>query len=209
MSASPTVSARTVKSAEGTRSLIIAAARQLLEDEGYANLSLRNVADAAGVAVGNLTYYFPGKQALVRAVIEALVEEFGAGMTGRFHDLSKSPAENFQIVIDWLITESAARRTNRVFRELWVMALHDEFVADALDDFYDELMARAVALLRHAQPLLTERSAREIVHLATMITEGSSVLYGTRPDRAADLRSVTRLAAELLGAAVRERAAGG
>src|ERR1700722_9761476 len=98
MKRSPTVSARrpapaaTARSqrgptravpAEGTRSVIVSAAQRVLEDEGYADLSLRHVADAAGVAVGNLTYYFPNKQALVRAVIEALVEEFSAGMMQR------------------------------------------------------------------------------------------------------------------------------
>jgi AcrR family transcriptional regulator len=214
VSAQPTATARSQRGptravpAEGTRSVIVSAAQRVLEDEGYADLSLRHVADAAGVAVGNLTYYCRNKQALVRAVIEALVEEFSAGMMQRFENLSRSPAENFQVVIDWLITESAARKTNRVMRELWVMALHDPFVAGAVDDFYDELMARAVSLLRRGQPGLTEQSAREIVHLATMITEGSSVLYGTRPNRAVDLRAVTRIAADLLGGAVRERTGG-
>ena len=195
-------------SAEGTRSAILSAAQQILEDEGYAKLSLRNVAEAAGIAVGNLTYHFPNKQELIRAVIAALVVEFGAGMAGRFDDISKSAAEKFELVIDWLNTESAARKTSRIFRELWVMALHDAFVAGALDDFYDELMGHAVAMLCLAQPGLTQASASEIVHLATMITEGSSVLYGTRPDRAADLRAVTRLAADLLGGAVRMKANG-
>ena len=76
----------------------------------------------------------------------------------------------------------------------------------AVDDFYDELMARGVSLLRRGQPGLTEQSAREIVHLSTMITEGASVLYGTRPGRAVDLGAVTGIAADLLGRLVREKA---
>ena len=53
---------------------------------------------------------------------------FHSPVAQRFEDLSRSPAESFQVVIDWLITESAARRTNRVMRDADVKTRDADFL---------------------------------------------------------------------------------
>lgn len=54
---------------------ILAAARQLLLEEGSGALGMRNVAAACGVAVGSIYNYFPSKSALVSATIESIWAE--------------------------------------------------------------------------------------------------------------------------------------
>jgi AcrR family transcriptional regulator len=54
-----------------TRSSILAAARACLLADGYANLSTRRVADAAGVPLSQIHYHFGSKQQLILAVLEA------------------------------------------------------------------------------------------------------------------------------------------
>lgn len=54
-----------------TRSSILAAARATLLAEGYANLSTRRVAEAAGVPLSQIHYHFGSKQQLILAVLEA------------------------------------------------------------------------------------------------------------------------------------------
>ena len=56
----------------GTREQILVAARATLLDAGYASLSTRRVADAAGVPLSQLHYHFGSKQNLV---VELLVDE--------------------------------------------------------------------------------------------------------------------------------------
>ena len=54
-----------------TRASILAAARERLLAEGYANLSTRAVAEVAGVPLSQIHYHFGSKQQLILAVLEA------------------------------------------------------------------------------------------------------------------------------------------
>jgi AcrR family transcriptional regulator len=54
-----------------TRSAILAAARACLLADGFANLSTRSVAEAAGVPLSQIHYHFGSKQQLVLAMLEA------------------------------------------------------------------------------------------------------------------------------------------
>ena len=54
-----------------TRETILSCARELFMERGYNNVSMRDVAEAAGIRVGNLTYHFPRKELLVEALFEA------------------------------------------------------------------------------------------------------------------------------------------
>jgi AcrR family transcriptional regulator len=48
-----------------TRQLILDTALRMFRDQGYARTSMRAIARAAGVAVGNAYYYFPSKEHLI------------------------------------------------------------------------------------------------------------------------------------------------
>jgi AcrR family transcriptional regulator len=54
---------------DDTRDRIVAAGRDELMRRGFAAASMRAIAAAAGVSVGNLYRYFPGKAALFEAVV--------------------------------------------------------------------------------------------------------------------------------------------
>jgi AcrR family transcriptional regulator len=61
------------------RDLIVKAAAESLLENGYAGTSVRSIASRAGVAIGNLQYYFPTKSELLieawRQLTERSVEE--------------------------------------------------------------------------------------------------------------------------------------
>jgi AcrR family transcriptional regulator len=59
-----------VATSDGTRANILQAAREALHDTGYAGLSTRRIADAAGVPLSQIHYHFGSKQGLVLAVLE-------------------------------------------------------------------------------------------------------------------------------------------
>lgn len=58
----------------GTREKIAAAARRLLEAEGARAVSMRKVAERAGVSAMGIYHYFPSREALLRAVTAAEFE---------------------------------------------------------------------------------------------------------------------------------------
>ena len=55
---------------EATRARILASALQVFRERGFANSTMREIASAAGVAVGAAYYYFDSKDALVMAFYE-------------------------------------------------------------------------------------------------------------------------------------------
>lgn len=59
-----------------TRQRLYETAIALITERGYEETTLRDVADAAGVSVGLLYRYFPGKRAVVLALYEELSTEY-------------------------------------------------------------------------------------------------------------------------------------
>jgi len=67
---------RPIGDREAKRKALLRAGIKVIADLGYAGASLRKVAKEAGHTTGAITYYFEDKQAMVRAVIEHMFDEF-------------------------------------------------------------------------------------------------------------------------------------
>ena len=64
------------------RDALLDAAEALLCEHGTQALTLAAVAARAGVSKGGLLYHFPTKEALIRGLVERLIEEFDALIDG-------------------------------------------------------------------------------------------------------------------------------
>jgi AcrR family transcriptional regulator len=185
-------------SGERTRVEILRAAKRVLATDGYARFTLRRVAGEAGLTVGNLAYHYPTKRNLVRALIMLLIDEYRMQVDARLRSApSRSPGA-FRSLVSWLMRDSVSAQTSRLFREFWTIALHDPVIANAIDRFYAEVQETASTHLRHNFPNLPRRSARDIVQLMGIISEGSNVLYGTARSPTAPLDRVVKLACSVL-----------
>jgi len=182
--------------ASDTRSEILRAARHVLATAGYARLSMRAVAREAHVAVGNVVYYFPSKRSLMHAVITALLPHYK--VHAREYLRNAGGKTGFAALLRWYMSDSVSPETSRVFRELWVMALHDPAIAKAMDGFYVELHRLAAARLRVAWPELSRERARDIAQLLGIISEGTNPIYATASRSSRSLARVAQLAGELL-----------
>jgi AcrR family transcriptional regulator len=63
------------RQAEATREHLVAVARQRFAEQGYAATSIEDIVQRAGVAKGALYHHFSGKDALFRAVYEAVLAD--------------------------------------------------------------------------------------------------------------------------------------
>ena len=83
---------RKAEQSEATRGALIAAARELFAERGYASVGTEEIVRAAGLTRGALYHHFDGKKDLFRAVYEEvereLVEVIAAGAVG-----AESPME--------------------------------------------------------------------------------------------------------------------
>jgi AcrR family transcriptional regulator len=68
------------RQAEATRELLVAIARERFTSQGYAATSIDDIVQRAGVAKGALYHHFSGKDALFRAVYEAVLGEVASAV---------------------------------------------------------------------------------------------------------------------------------
>jgi AcrR family transcriptional regulator len=69
------------RQAEATRELLVSIARERFTEQGYAATSIEDIVQRAGVAKGALYHHFSGKDALFRAVYEAVLAEVVSAVT--------------------------------------------------------------------------------------------------------------------------------
>ena len=75
-----TVKGLRARQADETRHLLISVARELFTDRGFAATSIEDIIQRAGVARGALYHHFSGKDALFRAVYDAVQVEAVSGV---------------------------------------------------------------------------------------------------------------------------------
>ena len=163
----------------GVLERILDSAETVLRKSGYVGFTTRRVAEEAGIAIGNLTYHFPTKPELVRELIHRLVTRY----LDRFDQELRASDQGLESLVEWLLTQAADEDASSIFRELWAMARHDEIVRAAVDDFYDTMMARVADTLQATHPDADPRGVADLVQMIAVISEGTTVLYGTRSER--------------------------
>jgi AcrR family transcriptional regulator len=66
--------------AKDTKERIMGAAVDLFNERGYAQVSLRDIAKAADIAIGGLTYHFARKEDLIACILSDLHADFSTGL---------------------------------------------------------------------------------------------------------------------------------
>jgi len=96
--------------AAGKRARLVAAACQMVHEQGVENTTLADIAQAAGVPLGNVYYYFKTKNDIVRAVVETHLDEANA-MLAAIEAGHATPGERLKAVFAGLSeqTELIAR----------------------------------------------------------------------------------------------------
>ncbi|MCW0183219.1 MAG: TetR/AcrR family transcriptional regulator [Zavarzinia sp.] len=71
---------------QATVEAVLTATAQLLAERGYAGLTTNHIAERAGVSIGSIYQYFPGKEAIVARVtgqtVDAILDDFSRGLLG-------------------------------------------------------------------------------------------------------------------------------
>lgn len=113
-----------------TRSGIIAAARERLLADGYANLSTRAVAEAASVPLSQIHYHFGSKRQLILAVLDAENER----LLERQREMFEAPEPlwvRWDLACDFLETDLASGYV-RILQEMIAVGWSDADVAQAV-----------------------------------------------------------------------------
>ena len=113
-----------------TRATILAAARDCLLAEGYANLSTRGVAEAAGVPLSQIHYHFGSKRQLILAVLDAENERLLERQRAMF-DAPEPLWVRWELACDFLDADVASGYV-RILQEMFAAGWSDPEVAAAV-----------------------------------------------------------------------------
>ncbi len=121
---------KAVKKVE-TSTTLLEAAKKVLRQNGYAALSTRDVAAAAGVPLSQIHYHFGSKQGLVLALFEYLNAQLLDRQNAMFGDASLKLSEQWDQACDYL-DEDIASGYVRVLQELIAASWSDAAVAQVV-----------------------------------------------------------------------------
>jgi AcrR family transcriptional regulator len=174
------------------------AAELVLIRDGYHAFSTRRVAAECGVSLGHLTYYFPAKDELLRAMISAVMARYGERMRIASAAAEARTREDLRALLDWLLCDTVTKETSGLFRELWVLAKHDAVAAREVLQFYESLIESFVQTAAQVYPSVEAQRLRQIGHLIGMLTEGGTVLFAGPGERSVDFEEVRPLAIQMV-----------
>lgn len=194
-----------------TRQKIIDAGRELLIEKGYADFRLRDVADRAGLAIGNLPYHFPTK----RDLIHAILDEASARHMETLRRAVASAATvlgQLNAVVDAGL-ELIEEAENSAWLSISVLAQHDTELADKIESS-DDVFSRAVAdQLVIIRPALSAQRARQIARFFAVTLNGFALEFhgalAKRPEQRARRRALSNELRSVMSMLVLERYVGG
>ncbi|MFL6605819.1 MAG: TetR/AcrR family transcriptional regulator [Steroidobacteraceae bacterium] len=169
----------TYRPGRATQQAIVEAAEAVLIEHGHARFTIQRVADKLGISPGNVNYYFSTKASLLETLILFTLMQYRRRVRSAGKNINSGTAEALGEVVRWLMADAVTPRTNRLFRELWAIALNDARLARALDQFYARSVSAHLRRLTDRSAVSAESERLEaIVFLLHAISEGTTVLFG-------------------------------
>lgn len=155
---------------------IIASAREVFTEDGHSGLSLRKVAENAGVAVGNLTYHFPSKRSLLNAMLEEARAEYAQVHLKLFEDPTMGPFDILLTIMENYVIDG--RKSHQFFLQMWGYAASDEDAKTMVRNFYHDQSRILYYLVRDCNPDLNHDQRRRAVAQMSGMEEGFKMYFG-------------------------------
>ena len=165
-----------------TRERIIAVARSILVDEGYDKFVVRQISARVGIRPGNLQYYFASKKELLQAVLEREMVRYHEAFTSVTNGKTRKKGIT-RALVNFLLDEIRLKATCNIWYTVWALAPHDGTIAALMDEWYQKYLAELRAVLRTAEPTMSERRAGHIAGILTATMDGltNQIGYGKVP----------------------------
>ena len=177
---------------------ILEAALDVLLDEGYQALTMRRIARACGITVGNVTYYYKTKDDLLRDLTAGVLEGYLTVFKNISEDESRSLEDRFVAVIRLLLEDITTKKTTHFFPELWALANHDPFIAERVNELY--VGARSVFnnLIPRLNPSLSAEECELVALFVSASIEGMTVFAGYNKPWQSQIREIEGIAVKSL-----------
>ncbi len=118
---------------------ILNAAFKCISARGYANVSLRDIADEAGVVLSQLNYYYKNKEGLFTEIVKTLAQQY---LNEVEDNLKRGKAERVGISCLIKYFQEMLRKNPELFKllfDLTGMALWSKSLKELLNDLFNSL----------------------------------------------------------------------
>jgi AcrR family transcriptional regulator len=152
---------------------ILGAARALLAAEGYAGLSMRRVAQAAGMTLSNVQHYYGSKDLLLEALLLTTMDAFQARMDDIAAAMSeRSQLERFLSTVDMFLEEITDPVIHALFFEIWALASRNPFASNLMDKMLGRERKTVYNMIRGLNPALSDEETMQRAILMVAQVEG-------------------------------------
>lgn len=170
--------------------MILDCALDLLKNAGDAGLTMRKLAERAGMRLSNVQYYFKSRDDVLKAMATRYFEECAQEITQltQYHSGLPLRERAHLLILTGLRHGDELSDMCRIFRELWAISSRNETIRDHMADYY-QTFSSLIAGFVLGDTAPSEIRAR-VASLLLPFIEGYSVTAASTPlptERVADL----------------------
>jgi AcrR family transcriptional regulator len=163
----------------GKRDRLVAGARETIYRQGFEATTIADIAEASGVPVGNVYYYFKSKDELVAAVIDSYARE-GRERLSLLEQQHRTPRARLKVLVRLLVSQPGQVALHGCPRGSLCSELgkQDNDLARACQ----ELMRTPIAWIEQQFKAMGRRDARDLAFALLASYEGAALLANTFRD---------------------------
>jgi AcrR family transcriptional regulator len=193
---------------DDTRDRILDAAIVVLREVGHGQFSVQKVARHAGVYQGNITYYWPRRRDLVRALAVRVVQDYRHSFLAEVDVSARAPEERAHALVRVMVADAVKPERVRLLPELWSMANADPEIARVVVRCHEEVTDALLESIGAGDGRPCEEEVRRALRLLGVAVQGLTAAHGQRAADDPVLADVTDAVVELHAPLLRAALAG-
>ena len=182
---------------------ILNAARDIFIEHGYGQFNIKRVSERCGIARGNITYYFPSRDALLQALLRAVISGYTWDFDHIVADAGRSAEDKFVAIVRLIVEDLGTRETSVFFPELWALANRSGYAAEEMESLYADARRYLVDLIAQINPGLGPDARQAVALFVSASLEGQTPFVGYGRAHGRRLPQITNIAANALLETVR------
>lgn len=157
---------------------ILKCAMVILKESGDQGLSMRKVADTAGMSLSNVQYYFKTKELLLSALLKAFLLDYTKSMQAISFIEQEDPKKRLEELLFYILDDIEKEECAVVFKEIWAIAGRNVEVKKAVDKYYQDLHRMLFDVLEKAAPeKCNEQQVNSAVAILLPFIEGYCITH--------------------------------
>ena len=156
------------------------------------------------MARGNVTYYFPNRDALLEALLRAVISGYTWDFDHIMADPETTPEAKFVGIVRLIVEDLGTRETSIFFPELWALANRSDYAAVEMERLYADARRYLVDLIAEINPSLGPDARQAVALFVSAALEGQTPFVGHGRSHGQRLPQITNIAATALLETVRK-----